>query len=125
LPEGLALIGFEHPDGDTRCRSHRGKQVDTVLSAWVSASIAFLAFKRKPIGVLELLQTSKDGKERNDRVFAVPLFESELQDVRRLPARAVDELEKYSKQPMRSKKKLEFLGWRPANTIKSINRLSR
>ena len=52
----------------------------------------------RPIGVLEILQTTKSGKERNDRIFAVPdrsPFEGDLQDVRRLPTRAIDELEKF------------------------------
>jgi inorganic pyrophosphatase len=52
----------------------------------------------KPIGVLEVVQIKKDKKERNDRIFAVPdrsPFEGDLQDVRRLPARAVEELEKF------------------------------
>jgi inorganic pyrophosphatase len=47
--------------------------------------------------VLEILQTTKGGKER-ERIFAVPdrsPFEGDLQDVRRLPARAVGELAKF------------------------------
>jgi hypothetical protein len=46
----------------------------------------------KPIGVLEVLQSSKGKKERNDRVFVVPdrsPFEGDLQDIRRLPSRAI------------------------------------
>jgi inorganic pyrophosphatase len=46
--------------------------------------------------VLEILQTTKGGKERNKRIFAVPdrsPFEGDLQDVRRLPA--VGELAKF------------------------------
>ena len=95
-----------------------------------AATYPGLVLRCKPIGVLEVLQTSKDGKERNDRVFAVPdrsPFEGELQDVRRLPARAVDELEKFFQATdALEDKRLEFLGWRgPAHAIKSIKRLSR
>ena len=69
-----------------------------VLVIHDAATYPGLLLRCKPIGVLEVLQTSKNGKERNDRVFAVPdraPFEGELQDIRRLPARAVEELEKF------------------------------
>jgi len=84
----------------------------------------------KPIGVLEILQTSKGKKERNDRIFAVPdrsPFEGDLQDARRLPARAIDELEKFFEATNALEdKKLEFLGWRgPAHAIKTIKRLAQ
>jgi inorganic pyrophosphatase len=89
-----------------------------------------LLLRCKPIGVLEVLQTSKGKKERNDRVFAVPdrsPFEGDLQDVRRLPKRAVDELEKFFEATdALEDKKLEFLGWRgPAHAMKTIKRLSK
>jgi inorganic pyrophosphatase len=95
-----------------------------------AANFPGLVLRCKPIGVLEVLQTSKGGKERNDPVFAVPdrsPFEGELQDVRRLPARAVDELEKFFEATdALEDKKLEFLGWRgPAHAVKWIKRLSR
>jgi inorganic pyrophosphatase len=48
----------------------------------------------KPIGVLEVLQSSKGKNERNDRVFVVPdrsPFVGDLQDIRRLPSRAIKE----------------------------------
>jgi len=51
-----------------------------------------------PVGVLEVEQSSKGKRERNDRVFVVPdrsPFEGDLQDIRRLPARAVKELEEF------------------------------
>jgi len=88
-----------------------------------------LVLRCKPIGVLEVVQTSKNGKERNDRIFAVPdrsPFEGDLQDVRRLPGRAVEELEKFFEATdALEDKKLEFLGWRgPAQAIKAIKRLS-
>src|ERR1700730_14849231 len=89
-----------------------------------------LILRCKPIGVLEVVQTTKRGKERNDRIFAVPdrsPFEGDLQDVRHLPARAVEELEKFFEATdALEDKKLEFLGWRgPTHAIKTIKRLSR
>jgi inorganic pyrophosphatase len=84
----------------------------------------------RPIGILEVLQINKGEKERNDRIFAVPdrsPFEGELQDVRKLPARAVRELEKFFEATdALEHKKLEFLGWRgPTQAVKAIKRLSR
>jgi inorganic pyrophosphatase len=84
----------------------------------------------KPIGVLEVLQTSKGKKERNDRIFAVPdrsPFEGDLQDVRRLPKRAIEELEKFFVETdALEDKKLDFLGWRgPTRAIKTIQRLAK
>jgi inorganic pyrophosphatase len=89
-----------------------------------------LLLRCKPIGVLEVLQTTKSKKERNDRIFAVPdrsPFEGDLQDIRRLPARAIEELEKFFEATNALEdKKLEFLGWRgPSLAIKTIKRLSR
>jgi inorganic pyrophosphatase len=68
-----------------------------VLMIHDAATYPGLILRCKPIGVLEVLQITKGGTERNDRVFAVPdrsPFEGDLQDVRRLPARAVEEREK-------------------------------
>src|SRR3954454_24949551 len=51
-----------------------------------------------PIGVLEVEQTKDGKKERNDRLFAVPdrsPFEGDLRDIRDLPKRAKEELEKF------------------------------
>jgi membrane protein len=74
-----------------------------------------LVLRRRPIGILEVLQVTKGENERNDRSFAVPdrsPFEGDLQDVRRLPARAVDELEKFFEATdALEDKKLKFLGW--------------
>ncbi len=89
-----------------------------------------LVLRCKPIGVLEVLQIANGEKERNDRIFAVPErspFEGDLQDIRHLPARAVDELEKFFKATNALEdKKLEFLGRRgPAHAIKAIKRLSQ
>ena len=69
-----------------------------VLIIHDAATYPGLVLTCKPIGILEVLQTSEGKKERNDRVFAVPErspFEGELQDVRHLPARAMNELEKF------------------------------
>ena len=79
--------------------------------------------------MLEILQTSKKGTERNDRIVAVPdrsPFEGDLQDVRRLPARATEELEKFFEATdALEAKKLKFLGWYgPTHAIKTIKRLS-
>jgi inorganic pyrophosphatase len=84
----------------------------------------------QPIGVLEVLQSAKGKKERNDRIFAVPdrsPFEGDLQDIRRLPKRAIDELEKFFEATNALEDKtLEFLGWRgPKQAIKTIKKLSQ
>jgi len=89
-----------------------------------------LVLRCQPIGVLEVLQVTKGDNERNDRIFAVPdrsPFEGDLQDVRHLPARAIDELEKFFEATdALEDKKLKFLGWHgPTHAIKTIKRLSR
>ena len=63
-----------------------------------SKEASAIGLKCKPIGILEVAQTSKGRKERNDRIFVVPdrsPFESDLQDIRRLPRRGIEELEKF------------------------------
>jgi inorganic pyrophosphatase len=85
--------------------------------------------KCKPIGVLEVIQTSNGKKERNDRVFVVPdrsPFEGDLQDIRRLPSRAIEELEKFFEATdALESKKLDFQGWRgPAKAIKTIKKVA-
>jgi inorganic pyrophosphatase len=84
-----------------------------------------LVLRCRPIGVLEVRQTAKGKQERNDRIFAVPdrsPFEGDLQDVRHLPARAVEELEKFFQATdALEDKNLEFLGWHgPKRAIKTI-----
>jgi inorganic pyrophosphatase len=84
----------------------------------------------RPVGVLEVEQKSKNKKERNDRVFAVPNrspLESDLKDIRHLPARAHEELEKFFQATNALEdKELLFLGWRgPNQAIKTIKRLSK
>src|ERR1700730_6026825 len=94
-------------------RAEDGDPLD-VLVIHDAATYPGLILRCVPIGVLEVLQTSKGGKERNDRIFAVPdrsPFEGE--DLRHLPARAVEELEKFFEATdALEAKKLEFLGWR-------------
>jgi inorganic pyrophosphatase len=82
------------------------------------------------VGVLEIEQKSKSKKERNDRVFAVPdrsPLEADLKDIRRLPARAHEELEKFFLATNALEdKQLKFLGWRgPNQAVKTIKRLSK
>jgi inorganic pyrophosphatase len=84
----------------------------------------------RPIGILEVEQQSRGKKERNDRVFAVPdrsPLETDLQDIRHLPACAREELEQFFLATNAlENKKLEFLGWRgPARAVKVIKRLYR
>ena len=78
----------------------------------------------RPVGILEVEQESQGKKERNDRVFAVPdrsPLETDLQDIRHLPARAREELEQFFRATNALEdKKLEFLGWRgPTRAAKS------
>ena len=85
-----------------------------VLIIHDAATYPGLVLKCKPIGVLEVVQSSKGKKERNDRVFVVPgrsPFEGDLQDIRRLPARAIEELERFFEATNAlESKKLQFLG---------------
>jgi inorganic pyrophosphatase len=89
-----------------------------------AATYPGLGLRCRLIGVLEVLPNTKSGKERNDRIFAVPdrsAFEGDLQDVRRLPVPAVGELAKFSKLPTRLKIKLQLLRWHgPTHEIKTV-----
>lgn len=83
-----------------------------------------------PIGILEVVQRKNGKKERNDRIFAVPdrsPFEGDLRDVRDLPKRAVEELEKFFQATdALEPKDLQFLGWRgPAQAVKAIKSCAR
>jgi inorganic pyrophosphatase len=100
-----------------------------VLIIHDAATYPGLVLKCKPIGLLEVLQSSNGKKVRNDRVFVVPdrsPFEGDLQDIRRLPARAIEELEKFFEATdALESKELRFLGWRgPARAIKTIKKLA-
>ena len=101
-----------------------------VLIIHDAATYPGLVLQCKPIGILELLQASNGKKERNDRIFAVPdrsPFEGDLQDIRHLPKRAVDELEKFFQaSDALEDKKLEFLGWKgPDKAISAIKKCRR
>jgi inorganic pyrophosphatase len=100
-----------------------------VLIVHDAATYPGLVLRCKPIGVLEVLQWRKYKKERNDRVFALPdrsPFDGDLQDIRHLPRRAVEELEHFfTATNALEDKKLEFLGWRgPGAAIKAIKKTS-
>jgi inorganic pyrophosphatase len=79
--------------------------------------------------VLEVVQSSNGKQERNDRVFVVPdrsPFEGDLRDIRDLPSRAVEELEKFfAATDALESKKLRFEGWHgPARAIKTIKKVA-
>jgi inorganic pyrophosphatase len=100
-----------------------------VLIIHDAATCPGLVLRCTPVGVLEVEQSSKGKRERNDRVFAVPdrsPFEGDLQDIRRLPARAIKELEEFFEATNALEAKtLKFLGWRgPAKAIKTIRKTS-
>jgi inorganic pyrophosphatase len=100
-----------------------------VLIIHDAATYPGLVLKCRPIGVLEVLQSSKGKEERNDRLFVVPdrsPFEGDLQDIRRLPKRAIAELEKFFEATdALEAKKLTFLGWHgPQRAIKTIKKAS-
>jgi inorganic pyrophosphatase len=84
----------------------------------------------RPIGILEISQIKRGKEERNDRIFVVPdrsPFESDLTDIRRLPKRAVNELEEFFRATdALEDKELEFHGWHgPAKAIKAIKKCAR
>jgi inorganic pyrophosphatase len=101
-----------------------------VLIIHDAATYPGLVLRCRPIGILEILQLNKRKKERNDRIFVVPdrsPFESDLKDIRKLPKRAVRELEQFFEATdALEDKKLEFLGWHgPSTAIKAIRKYAR
>jgi inorganic pyrophosphatase len=108
-------------------RAPDGDPLD-VLIVHDAATYPGLVLSCMPIGVLEVEQT-KDGKtERNDRVFAVPdrsPFEGDLRDIRDLPKRAKEELEKFFEATdALEPKTLKFIGWEgPDRALKTIKKL--
>ncbi|MCP1972963.1 inorganic pyrophosphatase [Bradyrhizobium elkanii] len=83
-----------------------------------------------PVGILEVEQKGKGKKERNDRVFAVPVrspLETDLRDIRKLPSHARDDLEQFPRATNALENKdLKFLGWHgPGRAAKTIKRLAR
>jgi inorganic pyrophosphatase len=106
-----------------------GDPVD-VLIIHDAATYPGLVLTCKPVGVLEILQMKKGKKERNDRVFVVPdrsPFEADLTDIRNLPRRAVEELEKFFEATdALEDKRLEFLGWKgPSKAVEIIEKFSK
>jgi inorganic pyrophosphatase len=98
-----------------------------VLIIHDAATYPGLVLRCKPIGVLEVVQIQKGKKERNDRVFVIPdrsPFEDHLQDIRRLPARAIKELERFFEATdSLERKKPKFLGRHgPAKATEMIKR---
>jgi inorganic pyrophosphatase len=101
-----------------------------VLVIHDAATYPGLVLRCTPIGILEIEQVKSGKKERNDRVFVVPdrsPFEGNLQDIRKLPKRAVEELERFFEATdALERKKLKFLGWHgPQKAIKAINGAAR
>jgi inorganic pyrophosphatase len=75
------------------------------------------------------MQKENGKKGRNDRIFVVPdrlPFEADLSDIRRLPRRAMKELERFFEATdALEDKQLEFLGWGGASkAIKTIEKYS-
>jgi inorganic pyrophosphatase len=84
-----------------------------------------VVLKCRPVGVLEVEQTSDGKRERNDRIFAVPdrsPLETDLKDIRDLPSRAREEFEEFFRATnVLENKDLKFLGWRgPKHAAKTI-----
>jgi inorganic pyrophosphatase len=101
-----------------------------VLIIHDAATYPGLVLACTPIGVLEVEQIKKGKKERNDRVFAVPdesPFEAALKDVRDLPRRAKEELEKFFQATdALEPKSLKFLGWKgPARARQTVEKLAK
>jgi len=109
-------------------QAENGDPLD-VLIIHVSQTYPGVVLRCRPIGILEILQKHKGKEERNDRIFAAPErspLESNLEDIRNLPSRAVEELEQFFRATNALEdKELEFLGWRgPGAAVKAIKRLS-
>jgi inorganic pyrophosphatase len=109
-------------------KAEDGDPID-VLIIHDAATYPGLVLKCRPIGILEVVQSKKGKKERNDRLFVVPdcsPFEGDLHDIRRLPARAIKELEKvFEATDALEAKKLSFQGWYgPVKAIKKVKKAS-
>lgn len=90
-----------------------GDPLDVII-IHVSETYPGVVLRCRPIGILEILQKRKGKEEHNDRIFAVPErspLESNLEDIRDLPSRAVEELEQFFRATNALEdKELEFLG---------------
>ncbi len=109
-------------------RAADGDPLD-VLIIHDAATYPGLVLKCKPIGVLEVTQRENGKSERNDRIFVVPdrsPFEGDLLDIRHMPRRAIEELEKFFQATdALESKKISFDGWRgPQRAIKAIKKAS-
>lgn len=103
-----------------------GDPADTLI-IHDAATYPGLVLRCKPVGILEIMQTKKRKRERNDRLFVVPdgsPFEADLTDIRRLPERAMKELERFFEATNALEdKSLEFLGWRgPQKAVAAIKK---
>ena len=123
------LVGLTYPYDWGFIPSTQAEDGDPadVLIIHDAATYPGLVLRCKPVGVLEIMQTKNGNKERNDRIFVVPdrsPFEADLTDIRKLPKRAVAELEQFFEATdALEDKKLKFLGWRgPAKAIELIKR---
>jgi len=123
------LVGLTYPYDWGFIPSTKAEDGDPldVLIIHDAATYPGLVLRCKPVGVLQLVQIQKGKKERNDRVFVIPdrsPFEGDLQDIRRLPARVIEELESFFEATdSLERKKLKFPGWRgPAKATEMIKR---
>jgi len=101
-----------------------------VLIIHDAATYPGLVLRCKPLGVLEIVQTKKNKKERNDRIFVAPersTFEADLKDIRNLPKRATKELERFFEATdALEEKTLEVLGWHgPKRAVEIIEKYSK
>jgi inorganic pyrophosphatase len=125
------LVGLTYPYDWGFIPSTKAEDGDPldVLIIHDASTYPGLVLKCRPIGVLEVVQSSKGKQERNDRVFVVPdrsPFEGDLQNIRDLPSRAVEELEKFfAATDALESKKLRFEGWHgPARATKTIKKVA-
>jgi inorganic pyrophosphatase len=104
-------------------RADDGDPLD-VLIIHEAATYPGVVLVCRPIGLLEVVQVDGDSKERNDRLFVVPdraPFEGHLQDIRRMPRRAIEELEAFFQATEALETKhLNFRGWRGPGEARNL-----
>jgi inorganic pyrophosphatase len=107
------------PDGDP---------IDALVLHNVTTSPGVI-LRCKPIGILEVEQTEKRGRQRNDRLMMVPVkstFQSGVRDVRDLPASLRHQAEEFFVAATEGGKALKFLGWRgPRTAMAAIRRAQK
>jgi inorganic pyrophosphatase len=125
------LVGLSYPYDWGFIPSTKAQDGDPldVLIIHDAAIYPGLVLKCKPIGVLEIVQSEKGNVQRNDRIFAAPdrsPFEGDLQDIRHMPRRAIEELESFFEATdALESKRLKFKGWRgPRKAVQSIRKRS-